>query len=70
MEAESNCIVEIAPCCNRVVFACVDSEDRRKENAHEVAKLIRAGYRIETWPTPKVRAADWMCECKKKGKAA
>jgi hypothetical protein len=67
--------VGICPGCRRIVFASVIVDDpaRRKEDAREVAKLIRAGIRVETWDDmDKVRQAAWMCECpgRKNRKAA
>lgn len=61
-------LVGICPKCEHVVFAAVISHDpiRLKENAREVDKLIRAGFRIETWDDmDRVRSANWMCECPK-----
>ncbi len=58
------CLVAWCRGCNRVVFATVDIEERRKENAREIAKMIRAGMRTGELMSSEVRKADWCCECK------
>lgn len=71
---EPPCIVGIAPCCERVVFASVAEPDRRKRNAKRnakrVAELIRDGYLIETWTCQQVRESKFGCECKKEAQRA
>lgn len=55
-ETDINCFV--AKCtCGGLIFASVDepTPQRRKDNAKEVAALIRKGYRIENMPVSQVR---------------
>jgi hypothetical protein len=59
----ASCIVAVARCCGRIQFAAVEIPAKRDEIAAEVAELIKAGYRIETWELEKVRGAEWFCEC-------
>lgn len=62
--------VDNTPCyvsrcvCGGLTFASVDVPDRRKENAKEVAKLIRAGRKIETMTVSDVRKAKFCWESK------
>lgn len=65
---QTPCYVARCLCgCGHLVFASVDSgPDRKKENAKEVAKLIRQGYAIERMPVGEVRYAKWFCEKRKK----
>lgn len=60
------CITGLCPGCERIVFTSVDLPERRKENAKEVARMVRDGIRIESWTVDAVRAGNWACECKKK----
>ena len=54
------CYIARCKCgCGALVFASVNLPKRAKENAKECAKMIRAGYTIESMPVDGVRAAHW-----------
>ncbi len=54
------CFVAICKCgCGKLVFASVDKPEMAKDNAKEVAKLIRDGLTIEKMTVADVRTADW-----------
>lgn len=55
MNDDINCFVARCKCGNGLVFAAVDTLDRKSENAKEVAQLIRKGYRIDNLPLSEVR---------------
>jgi hypothetical protein len=59
-----NCFVARCKCGKGLVFAAVDQPDRRKDNAKEVAGLIRAGYRVDNMPLLEVRKSTFCFECK------
>ena len=69
---ERTSTVGTCPTCNRTVFASVNdpSPERRRDQAKEVAKLVRDGIQMHTWLCEKVRGADWFCECPKTPKRA
>ena len=46
----------------KVRFMAVDEPDMAKENAHEVAKLIRAGFTIDRVTVEVARKSDMKCE--------
>lgn len=50
-----NCFIARCHKCSGLVFASVDTPDHRGDNAKEVAKLIRKGYRIDNMPVSEVR---------------
>lgn len=54
--------------CGRLVYASVISDDdkeRRREQAKDVAGLIRNGFDIERMTTEEVRKSDFVCNCPK-----
>jgi hypothetical protein len=55
MSDDVNCFIARCLKCNGLVFASVDTPDHRAENAKEVAKLIRKGYRVDNMPVSEVR---------------
>lgn len=57
------CYVSRCP-CGGITFASVDVPERRKDNAKEVAKLIRAGRKIETMTVSEVRKAKFCFDFK------
>jgi len=60
---ETPCYIARCKCgCGGLVFASVKVPGREKENAKEVAKLIRAGLTIGEMPVSDVRAAKWLCQ--------
>ena len=63
---QHSCFVGIAE-CGHIQAASVDTPERRKENAREVAKWIRSGLRIEKMTSAEVRAGNW-CDCKSRKK--
>lgn len=51
--------------CGGIVFAGVDGPEYRKDNAREVAKLIRAGFSIATdQPIDVARGGAWCMKSK------
>jgi hypothetical protein len=60
--SKQRCLVAWCECCDRVVFATIDTPGRRKENAREVAKCISAGgLRIGTLTVAEVRKTPFGC---------
>lgn len=57
-EENPNCFISRCA-CGGLTFASVDLPERRKQNAKDVADLIRAGRTIENMPVLEVRAAKW-----------
>jgi len=62
-QPEPPCLVAVAPCCGRTVFAAVLTSEGRKTAGREAAACIRAGYRIETRTCAEVRQSKWGCDC-------
>lgn len=63
----------VAKCrgCDRVVYASVispDDQERRNQQAKDVAGLIKRGFSIEQMTTEQVRQSDFVCQCKAEGK--
>lgn len=63
------CYIAKCKCgCGGMVFASVDDpngrycEQRRKDTAKEIAKLVLDGYIVERMTVGDVRAATWLCE--------
>ena len=51
--------------CGGIVFAGVEGAEYRKDNAREVAKLVRAGFDIETGrPLDAARKGKWCSDSK------
>ena len=64
----TNCFISRCD-CGGLTFAAVDTPERRKDNAKEVAALIRDGRRVENLSVTEVRGARWCFgECKGKRK--
>lgn len=60
------CVVARAPCCGRVVFACVNRKPAMDRQAkREIADLAADGYTIETRTASEVRELPFGCHCKK-----
>ncbi len=57
-----NCFVAHCKCGKGLCFASVDLPSRRKDNAKDVAELIRDGYRIENMPLAETRKTAF-CFC-------
>jgi hypothetical protein len=51
--------------CGAIVAACVDTPDRKKETAKDVAEFISDGLTVERMSVEDVRAGDWKCKCPK-----
>lgn len=52
--------------CGGWVFVAVDTPDRRKENARDVARCIRVGLTVEHGPVDDIRRLlIQVCRCKK-----
>lgn len=50
--------------CGGIMFASVDEPQRRKENAKEVAKLVRGGFSISTETVGVARTGAWCTNSK------
>lgn len=51
--------------CGGIVFAGVEGAEHRKANAREVAKLVRAGFNVETGrPLDTARSGSWCTQSK------
>jgi len=63
-EESQDCIVAIKPCCNRVIFAAVNTPKvMDAEIRKDLAELVVIGCKIEHWPAESVRKANWGCKC-------
>lgn len=65
VDKSANVAAYIARCkcgCGGVVVAMVDDDKYKKENAKEVAKLIRQGYAVERSTVGYVRTAPFLCQ--------
>ncbi len=63
---DMNCFVSRCKCGAGLCFAAVDDPKHRKNNANEVAKMIRRGYRVDNMPLSEVRNSKFcFCEAKK-----
>lgn len=50
----------IAKCkCGGLIFAASDRPECRKDNAHDIARLINDGYSIERMTVEEVRTSNW-----------
>lgn len=45
--------------CGHMIYAAADEPEYAKDNARQVAKLIRDGYRVEKAATSDVRRSNW-----------
>ena len=50
--------------CGGIMFASVDEPQRRKDNANEVAKLVRGGFSISTETVGVARTGSWCMNSK------
>ena len=51
--------------CGGIIFASVETPEHRKDNAKEVAKLIRAGFAVATaQPLDDARKGKWCLKSK------
>lgn len=50
--------------CGGIVFASVDEPERRKDNAKEVASLVRGGFSIATETVGAARTGTWCTHSK------
>lgn len=67
VDESANVAAYIARCkcgCGGVVVAMVDDDNYKKENAKEIAKLIRQGFAIERSTVGYVRTGPFMCQKK------
>lgn len=61
-EEQVPCYIARCLCgCGGLKFAAADVPDCRKDNANEIAKLVRRGYTIERMNVGDVRMAKWGC---------
>ena len=61
-QGQSWCVVAWCRCCEHIVFAALDKPERNSENAREIAKLLKAGFKIGSLPTEQVRNSVWCCD--------
>lgn len=51
--------------CNNIMMATLDSLERKRETAKEIAKAVRLGEVVERMPLENARSADFGCTCDK-----
>ena len=65
--SETPCYIARCQCgCGGMIFASVDDaemrEQRAKETAKEIGKLVRDGYTVERATVKEVRSSKWFCQ--------
>lgn len=63
---EPRCYVGIWPACDCIRFVTTDEPEQEKDNAKKVARLIRAGYRVENITVKEFKEGRRKFGCKDK----
>ncbi len=54
--------------CGQLVYAsviCFDDQERRREQAKDIAGLIKQGFSVEQMTVEQVRQSGFVCKCPK-----
>ena len=60
---EPRCYIGVWPACGCIMFVSADEPEYDKDNAKEIARLIRAGYRVENITVDEFKAGPRKFGC-------
>ena len=61
---EPRCYIGVWPACGCIRFVTTDDPEYEKDNAKEIAKLVRKGYRVENITVAEFRTGPRKFGCK------